>query len=220
MNRALGLLGVLAALPYFSYGQLVITNPGFEDPPLADGDFTVGVIPGWSATNPGSYGVFTNVRKLCHRAQKPNVAYSYSIGGTITQTLSDLLTAGQDYTLSVKVGARLDANFAGYTIELRTTGGLLSSTSVPNPVEFSGTFVTAATSYSALPGDPRLGESLQISLISNGAQAGFDDVSLVALVAAPVPEPEQYAVVAGLGLLIFAAYRCRFSVKQLREIGF
>jgi hypothetical protein len=77
-----------------------------------------------------------------------------------------------------------------------------------NPAK--GTFLTSTLHFTALSGNPYLGQSLAIQLTAKGTQVEFDNVRLNV---SPVPEPESYALLlAGLGLVGAAAKRRK--VKQ------
>jgi hypothetical protein len=103
---------------------------------------------------------------------------------TISQVLSDVLTANTLYTLQVEVGNRLDTPFPGYVVQL-LAGGVLLAEDNNSLSPADGTFATSTVTFTALPGDPNLGQPLEIRLRSFGRQTNFDDVRLTAVASAP-----------------------------------
>ena len=137
------------------------------------------------------------------------MAYSHTDGGTISQILSDVLTANTLYTLSVSVGDRLDQPFPGlgYSINLLAGSTVLASTSTPVPLD--GLFATATVQFQTFADHPNLGAALQIQLITHtGGQVNYDNVLLDAQGAHVVPEPSGM-ILFGTGLLAFLGCKRR-----------
>jgi hypothetical protein len=164
-------------------------NAGFEDPALADNDFTNNSIPGWTGTDSGAgfnFGVF-DPPTIFFAAQAPegeNVAYIER--GAIFQTLGDVLAVGT-YTLTVQVGDSLIDPDSPFTVELRAGSTVLAQSSTPDPAD--GTFALVTVDYTAGAADPLLGQTLEIrfveSLSDKTTEAYFDAVQLDFA----VPEP-------------------------------
>jgi len=112
--------------------------------------------------------------------------------GTLLQDLPVALIAGSTYSVNGFIGNRADSGGSGEILLETTSGAILASTgAVTAP---SGTFQQVGFSYTALPGNPHLGEDLRIVLHRpTGLQANFDDIQLT------VPEPSSL-LMAGLGL--------------------
>jgi hypothetical protein len=179
-----------------------VINPSFESPTTAD--FTTGVITGWTLSSPINQGVF-----------KPSAFPSVGMGttdgaqtaflntGFISQILPSVLTVNNAYTLRVDVGDRADLAFPGYAVQFFAGTTLLAQESslVPN-----NGFLTSTINFTALPGNPNLGQPLQIRLVSNGVQVNFDNVRLDAVDITVVPVPASAAIwglgALGLGLVL------------------
>jgi len=197
---------------------LSIQNPSFEDFVLADGGWMTeggGLVGyGWN-TDPEPYttgslwvGAF-NPNAAQHPGGAPDgVNVAYSAGPTIYQTLGDVLTANTEYTLLVDIGYSIGASFMGYHVRLLAGGSLLAEDNNSEAV-WAGSFSTSVVTYTALPGDPLLGQPLEIRLdIANpgeGNETNFDNVRLSA-----IPEPTTALLLAtGLAGLAVAGRRRR-----------
>lgn len=174
--------------------SIPITNFSFEDPVLADSGWSPGVATGWTASvNAGAFNP-----RIDQLPQGPTqglqVGYSNNVGEAFSQTVGAVLTANTIYTLVVDIQSRADNDEAGpnqsSTLVLRTVGGFVLGTStIAFPIPPSGANAEQTTSFTALPGDIHLGETLQIALISGGNQSDWDNVRLDASPTAAVPEP-------------------------------
>lgn len=232
-------MGIVANAPKADAALLNITNAGFEDPVLADNDFTENVLPGWTAYDPqnlyfvdpnsdqdSTYGAF-NPSTIAYPGgvtEGNNVGYVYltnAVGSGIagiTQTLSDVLTANTQYTLSVDVGNTAPdpafpnlGGFPGYAVQLLAGGSVIEQESSLTIAE--GTFGTSTLSYIATAGDPLLGQPLEIRLLNtlstSGVEVDFDNVRLNAISATAVPEPTSM-----LGILAFGAFGAGSILKK------
>lgn len=175
-----------------------VNNPGFEDTKPAGGGSTPSAN-GWFIS--GTAGTFyPNTAAFADLApQGNNVAYADN--GSLSQMVPESLQAGAVYALIVEVGDRLNAAFAGYTINLYAGGTLLAGVSTPLPA--NGQFVTAVVNYDVQPGDP-IGQILTIELVSKGPQTEFDCVRLIRLTD-PILNLTQGTRFASIQAAIYAA---------------
>ncbi len=231
---AAGLLGLAGSAQAQLIG---IANPSFELPDASGSPTGVStVITSWDKTpqpgyfDPGTFfvtwdsvaGIFPNApapdpRHLTN-ADGNQVAYIFAFPGAgITQTLSTSFSAGMSYTL---------------TFGLRGGGSLAAGTQFLAGLQYfdgtawntlASTFVTATADYNtvtslqpitvrlaAIPsGSPAVGKPIRVDLegVTFSASSGLayweaDNLQLNA-----VPEPESYAVIAGLTLLGGALWR-------------
>ncbi len=179
--------------------SLSIDNPSFEDPALADGDFTNGVLPGWDDFISGQTGAFdpsptfyANPNYTLESIIPDGDNVAYSNGGFFCQDLLDTLQLNTIYTLQVDVGQRDDAALAGYEIHFRafdppphgldqlTLAGV-DSTGVNFPVPplpGPDSFVTNTVTFETGDSHPRAGQLLRICVIVDGTQTNFDNVRL------------------------------------------
>ncbi len=185
---------------------LTIANSAFDDLPLQDGGYTVAQpIPGWNVYDPS--GLFTapnvgsnyatlNPQTLSYanEASLGNVSASYlenplgsGIAG-LSQTLTDVLTAGNTYTLRAEIGnpladAALGAGFPGYVVQL-LAGGKLLAEDLNTRVVPEGAFVTSTVTYTPIANDPSLNQPLEIRLLNPlldlGREVDFNQISLEA----------------------------------------
>jgi RHS repeat-associated protein len=154
--------------------SVVITNPGFEDPVLADGSY-IGSLNGWDSS--GNSGTF-NVSGVYPGGAPGGKNIAYSTNTTISQVLSERVQPGTRYTLQADVGF-LSGTFPGFALQLWAGGSLLAQdTSV---VPAAGTFATARLQYDFSQG-PALGQPLEIRLqpLGDSAEVHIDNVRLTA----------------------------------------
>lgn len=124
-----------------------------------------------------------------------DAAVLYNSGDTISYTVNTL-TAGTSYTFNYTALFEGSGQLATWSL----TGGATLSGSVNSNVTFAGSTFTA----SAAP------VVISFSGVGNGNKNRWVEISDVTLVAAPVPEPETYAMMAaGLGIVGFVARRRR-----------
>jgi hypothetical protein len=192
MRVSLTILAGLLAAATAHAGFLTIGDPSFEGVSLSPNGFTAGTYAPNSWNSSANAGIFRPTTASYPGGVPDGVNVGYAAGGSdIDQVLTSNLTANTTYTLSINVGSRLDPPHNGsYSIELLAGGVVLSGiTSLPAPAD--GTFVFATDTYTAGPGDPHLGQALEIQLISGlTGQTSFDNVKLDAEPA--VPEPSSY----------------------------
>jgi hypothetical protein len=215
IRQSIFLLAAFAASPAVA-ADISILNASFEDPMLADGDYTLGKVgPAWSplgnAQNVGSAnptaGLFQNV------PHGQNVAFVGSgvdgapYSGAFEQVLTDSVTALTRYTLSVDVGRRGDGiDLADFVVELFVGDDVLASGTFGIDAIAAGAFKTLSFSYDALTGDSgqlgiRFRSSYNPGQGSAYRQTAFDNVRLETAAIAPVPEPASWAMmISGFGL--------------------
>ncbi len=158
--------------------QIAVANPGFEDPPLADGTLLADDVPGWVLS--GNGGVQNPSATSYPEGVVPEGANAvFGDDATISQILTATLSPNTDYKLQVDVGLPLDApHFPGYSLQLWAGGRLLAEDSSPIPA--AGTFNISTVEYFAPFTDTQLGEPLEIRLVSYGDRIHFDNLRLSA----------------------------------------
>ena len=194
----------LLALQELGATPITIDNSSFEDTGgvvLSDGGFTTdgSGLPGWTiGPLTGSVGLFKPAGIFFSSIPDgEHVAYSH--GPDISQLLSATLTANTRYTLTVGVGDANNTPFGGYNIRL-LAGGLTLAEDSNSLLPPNGEFLTSTVVFDALPGDPRIGQSLEIVLDSFSLETSFDLVTLDAsAINGVVPEPTTLLLL-GLGL--------------------
>jgi hypothetical protein len=224
-------IGIVANAPKADAALLNIANAGFEDPVLASGEFTQNILPGWNAYDPNGvysgnsgYGVFNPTSTGAYLGGVPegnNDAYVYVVDNSvagISQTLSDVLTANTQYTLTVDVGNPAPytgypelAGFPGHAVQLLAGGNVIAQEA--SQIISQGTFATSTLTYTATAGDALLGQPLEIRLLNTvgntGVEVDFDNVRLEAISATTVPEPTSM-----LGILAFGAFGAGSILKK------
>lgn len=176
---AVGISPVLPLGPMASAAAIAIANPSFETPVYPVGQWGTEV-PGWTVSSGATAGIenYPSVFPL-GIPDGNQVAYLNS-AGSVSQVLSSAIEASTTYTLTAGIGDPTHvAPPASYAMQLRAGGEVLASAS---PTTIDGGFVTASASYTAQPGDPRIGAPLRIVFTMgetiSGRQLVFDNVRL------------------------------------------
>ena len=164
--------------------SLIVNDPSFENTILSDGQFTPnnGLPTADWIYNPAS-GVWNPSIGQSTIVPNSGENQGYTNGGSICQTLSEIIEADTEYTLSVYIGNR-PGFYNGFTIDLRDdTDSILASLdssdiSAVNPLD--NEWVLNTVTHEAVSGDASLGNSLKICL-SGATQAEFDDVQVDAI---------------------------------------
>src|SRR5260370_4002304 len=219
-----GIAGGLAVLAIASAARaesIPIVNPSFEIPPVKEGIRTFGGIPGWTFLSDGTSiaeaGV-THPPLLGFPPVTPTdglqVGYMHVISSPnafgeafISQVTGATVTAGVVYILSVDfLRSVQSAGLPGHCISgLRTPTLPLAVSGAPFPPE------TLTATFEALPGNPSIGEPLQISIhCANEPTAVdrfffFDNVRLDAI--RPINPPVKHGAFGLIDLLPFETAR-------------
>ncbi len=203
---------------YQPFGELHVTNPGFEATPLGYAGEDDGIA-GWdfvfveAAGNTTGTGVLRPTPDMFPGGAAEGENVAFSDGHVIRQVLAgEPIASDISYALSVEVGNRGDLpGFPGYAVQLLAldphtgTSQLLSEDDNSLTIE-EGEFQTSTVSYRASPLDPNLGHFLEIHLVGDGVQVNFDDVRLLA-----VPEPGMLVLLVIGGLVFLLGSRLRNS---------
>jgi len=198
-------------------GVVPIANFSFEDPVLAEDDYTWLEVPGWTQVGPDSIGVWHVTANDFEPVIAPdgvNVAYTENEVGAVSglaQVLRERFAADMDYTLTVEVGNSWYYYWSGYRVELLAGGTVIASDDNTLRPDYKA-WATSIVEYEFDPADAALvGQPLEIRLLNLGMDmdAGgesvvgveFDNVRLTG-----IPEPATLSLLAlgGLGLM-----RCR-----------
>jgi len=191
--------------------SITILNPSFEDLIAPQqgmtGFYTLGVIGNWfnapasgrdqGVLNPSKSQELTGSDIFYDKPVPDGDQVAYSNGGTIAQTLVEVLRPNTRYTLSAYIGRRKVLAFPNNSIILLAGGTILASSDsvTPDP----GTFLPVTVNYtSGSIGDPLIGQPLAIYLSSFDVQTNFD---MITLDASPIPEPSAILGLLGFGLL-------------------
>lgn len=205
MNRIAALASaglIVAAFAPTASAQFTIINSNFELPDYAPNQFGSTGTPGWEAVaGGGSWGSFYPTMGTWGYVAPEGTQVLYTNSRTVQQTLIDVVEEGLTYTLEVEVVNRPTFGSMNYIVELvfGDTVVAFDHASLVPPV---GGSLTSTLTYTALAGDPLIGESITIRLGGPGSQCNFDNVRLNG-----VPSPSTLALV-GIGGL-FASRRRR-----------
>jgi uncharacterized protein (TIGR03437 family) len=180
--------------------SITITNPGFETIPsnpawincAGNGgpgtggagcqDTLNGIVPGWTASNTTSIGLFQpgpNLFTLPWPAAEGQTAAQVN-SGTLSQVVSATLQVSTLYTLQVDVGRRLDNQYPSTppTVQLFAGNTLIASATGAQPP--LGGWTTWTGTYQSSASDPLAGQPLKIVLGAIAVQGDFDNVRLTA----------------------------------------
>ncbi|MHC4740664.1 MAG: LamG domain-containing protein [Planctomycetota bacterium] len=173
-------------------GEIAIVNAGFEDPVLAEDDYTWLDVPGWTpiGAGPGIWHVTTSDFDPVVAPEGENVLYTENSPTGVpvgaAQVLTENFTAYTNYTLTVEVGNSWYYYYSGYSVQLLAGGVLIAEDydTVWPPYYF---WATSTVQYDFNPDDFDLvGQPLEIRLLNLGLDKDpdptvgveFDDVRL------------------------------------------
>ncbi|MHC4220271.1 MAG: hypothetical protein ACYSU7_17640, partial [Planctomycetota bacterium] len=201
MSRSLLVWGVLVTSATGLAGtahaeSIFVENASFESLVITDGTWDLGAPEGWTLLG-GKFGVFNPTVTTFPGGVPDGNNSAYSNGGTITQVLAAVLEPDTVYSLAVDLGNRPETDFPGYQVQLWAGGELIAdddSSFTPAGQNFESSLVT----FLALPDDPRLGQSLEIRLVSLGIQVNYDNVTLNGTL---IPTPGALALLCVAGLV-------------------
>lgn len=193
---------------------ITVVNPSFEADPYSDGGYSyTDPVTGWTRSgstvtvwNPTST-YFTQTGVIPDGDQvlviDPNGTY-------ITQVLSDTLTAGGSYTLTVGIGNRIGGTFSGFDIQLRA-GGTVLAQAINTVSPSDDQFLDATVTFTAPIGHAQIGQPLEIRFLQSGPPGAteFDFVRLD-VTFTPAPEPGSL-LLAAAGLAILRIRRRKVS---------
>jgi uncharacterized protein (TIGR03437 family) len=183
--------------------SITINNPGFETLPsnpawiscagsggVGSGgagcrDTLDGNVPGWTASNTNSIGLFQpgpNYFSLPLPAAEGQT-FALMNSGTLSQVLSATLQASTVYTLQVDVGRRLDNLYPATPPTAQLIAGSATIASATGAQPTLGGWSTWTGTYQSSASDPQAGQALKIVLGTTGAQADFDNVRLTSAAA-------------------------------------
>lgn len=191
----------LTAVASTASAQFTIINSNFELPDYAPNQHGTSGTPGWEAiAGSGQWGSFYPTMATWGYVAPEGTQLLYTNNRTVQQTLVDVVEEGLTYTLEVDVINRPTYGSMNYIVELvfGDTVVAFDHASLVPPV---GGALTSTLTYTALAGDPLIGESITIRLGGPGTQCNFDNVRLNG-----VPTPASLALV-GLGGLVAARRR-------------
>lgn len=157
-------------------GSLPIANHSFEALTLADGDWALNSIPGWTIIA-GTVGTYNPTGSDFPGGVSDGENTAYLNSGRIGQIIAgETVVSGATYTLSVDVGNRATNNFANFAIRLLFGSDTVAEATQADVVPASGEFETVAVSYTALPEHD--GRAVEIKLVNTSGtiQVNFDNV--------------------------------------------
>ncbi|MHC4565292.1 MAG: LamG-like jellyroll fold domain-containing protein [Planctomycetota bacterium] len=157
---------------------ITIVNPGFEDPVLAEDDWTWGDVPGWTlvggeATDIEGSGVWNVTSADFDPVLAPegeNVLYTEylpeGVAKGVTQVLTETFTANADYMLTVEVGNSNYYYNGGYSIQLLAGGVVIAEDNDTLWPDYK-TWATSTVVYTYDPAHADLvGQPLEIRLLN------------------------------------------------------
>ena len=212
MLRVAGVALLCAATSPAMAATIIVQNGSFEAQPLADGQFTAGVVTGWAVTGGGAGAYNPEPGVVDAAADGMNVLYLNTgiagaiYDGTARQVVAAAVEANSLYTLGFALARRNDPNVSGGVLvaDLLAGDAVLASRSFTDSDLALGRFQAFTLSYTsgAAQASPL---AIQFRSIFGGrsfTQTLVDGVRLdvTPQVAAPVPEPATWALmVLGFG---------------------
>ena len=206
----------LFALSASAGGAILVENAGFENPVLAEDDWTWGSVPGWTQMGGDGVGVWNVTIDDFDPVIAPegeNVVYTENaptgVANGVAQVLTDTFAANTDYTLTASVGNSWAYYWSGYSVQLLAGGTVIAE---DKDSLWPGYMLwdTSTVDYTYDVADSGLvGQPLEIRLLNLGLDKDnppgntvgveFDNVVLI-------PEPATLALL-GLGALMLKRTR-------------
>jgi len=154
--------------------NITIVNPGFEDPVLAEDDWTWLDVPGWTwvgGEGPGVWHVTSADFDPVVAPEGQNVLYTENAvgdAGGVTQVLTETFAADADYTLTVEMGNSYYYYFSGYSVQLLAGGVVIAEDNDTLWPDYKA-WATSTVAYTYDPADSALvGQPLEIRLLNLG----------------------------------------------------
>ena len=151
-----------------------VLNAGFEDPVLAEDDWTWLDVPGWTLVGgegPGIWHVTVADFDPVVAPEGQNVLYTENAvgdAGGVAQVLSATFAANTDYTLTVEMGNSYFYYFAGYSVQLLAGGTVIAEDNDTLWPEYQK-WATSTVQYTYDSADSALvGQPLEIRLLNLG----------------------------------------------------
>jgi hypothetical protein len=151
-----------------------VTNAGFEDPVLAEDDWTWLEVSGWTwigGEGPGIWHVTIADFDPVIAPEGQNILYTENAvgdAGGVAQVLTETFAANTDYTLTVEVGNSYFYYFAGYSVQLLAGGTVIAEDNDTLWPEYMN-WATSTVVYTYNPADSALvGQPLEIRLLNLG----------------------------------------------------
>ena len=163
---------VLAIGGFAQAEQLVLVNPGFEDPVLAEDDWTWLDVPGWTRVGgegPGIWHVTSADFDPVVAPEGQNVLYTENAvgdAGGVAQVLTETFAADTDYTLTADVGNSWNYYWAGYSVQLLAGETVIAQDNDTLWPDYM-LWATSTVVYTYDPADSALvGQPLEIRLLN------------------------------------------------------
>jgi hypothetical protein len=149
-----------------------INNPGFEDPVLAEDDWTWLDVPGWTwvdGEGPGIWHVTSADFDPVVAPEGQNVLYTENAvgdAGGVAQVLTETFAADTDYTLTVEVGNSYYYYNGGYSVQLLAGETVIAEDNDTLWPDYKA-WATSTVQYTYDPADSVLvGQPLEIRLLN------------------------------------------------------
>jgi len=189
---------LVLVLTGFVQAELLV-NPGFEDPVLAEDDWTWLDVPGWTQVGgdgPGIWNVTLADFDPVIAPEGENVLYTENapagVANGVAQVLTETFAANTDYTLTAEVGNSWAYYYAGYSVQLLAGGIVIAEDNDTLWPEYYK-WATSTVVYTYDPADSALvGQPLEIRLLNLGLDKDpsdtvgveFDNVTLTSVAGA------------------------------------
>jgi hypothetical protein len=153
---------------------ITVPNAGFEDPVLAEDDWTWLDVPGWTwvgGEGPGVWHVTSTDFDPVVAPEGQNVLYTENAvgdAGGVAQVLTETFAANTDYTLTAEVGNSNYYYFAGYGVQLLAGGIVIAEDNDTLWPDYMN-WATSTVQYTYDSADSALvGQPLEIRLLNLG----------------------------------------------------